>query len=123
MTEDNKKMAIVASRGLDDERATISFTIANAGLASGVDVTMFLVSSGVDLVRVGAADHVRQNPLDPPLKELIDNFLASGGKIWCCPPCSKVRGYDQEGLIDGVTLAGSVAMLDVVQQGAATVTF
>ena len=40
-----------------------------------------------------------------------------------CPPCAKVRGYEQQDLIDGVTLAGSVAMLGVVSEGAATLTF
>ncbi len=51
MTEQSKKLAIVASRGLDDERSTVAWTIANGGLDSGLDVTMFLVSSAVDLVR------------------------------------------------------------------------
>jgi predicted peroxiredoxin len=45
------------------------------------------------------------------------------GSDLVCPPCAGVRGYEQDDLIDGVTLAGSVAMLDVVQQGASTLTF
>ena len=34
------KLAIVVSRGLDDERATVAFTIANTGIASGQMVTI-----------------------------------------------------------------------------------
>ena len=123
MTEQKKKMVIVASRGLDDERATASMTIANGGLAAGFDVTMFMVSSGVDLVRRGGVEHARMNPFDPPLKELIEDFAAKGGHFLACPPCAKVRGYSGESFIDGVTLAGSPAMHAIIKQGASTLSF
>ena len=45
MEDQTKKLAIVVSRGLDDERATVAFTIANTGIASGQQVTMFMVSA------------------------------------------------------------------------------
>jgi predicted peroxiredoxin len=40
-----------------------------------------------------------------------------------CPPCAGVRGYAQGDLVEGVTLAGSAAMLGVAQQDAITLTF
>lgn len=123
MTANTEKLVIIGSRGLDDERATVSFTIANGGLAAGLDVTMFLVSNGVDLVRKGAVDFARMNPLDPPLKELIEDFLAKGGKILACPPCAKVRGYTQEDLLDEVVITGSAALHALVKEGAATMSF
>jgi predicted peroxiredoxin len=83
---------------------------------------MFLVSSGVDWVRKGAADGAHLNPFDPTMKEMIQKVVDSGATIMVCPPCAKVRGYQQEDFIDGVVLAGSVAMLEVVSQGAATLT-
>jgi len=49
--------------------------------------------------------------------------VANGGTIMVCPPCAKVRGSEKEDLIGGVELAGSVAMLGVVSEGAATLTF
>lgn len=123
MTQSTQKLAIVNSRGLDDERATVAFTIANSGLASGQEVTMFLVSSGVDLVRKGAVDFARMNPLDPPLKELVEDFLAKGGQIWACPPCAKVRGYDPTCLIDGVEVTGSASLHALIKDGANTLCF
>ena len=119
-TTNKDKLVIVASHGLQDERATVAWTIANGGLASGLDVTMFLVSSGVDLVRKGAVDFARMNPLDPPLKELIEDFQKKGGKIWACPPCAKVRGYSDEDLIDGVVVTGSGSLHGLIKEGAAT---
>ena len=121
--ENAKKLAIVVSRGLDDERATVAFTIANTGIASGQQVTMFMVSSAVDVVRKGAADNVQMNPFDPPMKELIDNFQNGGGRILVCPPCAKVRGYDEDAFIDGVQVVGSPALHAQILDGAATLSF
>lgn len=123
METKNEKLVIVASRGHDDERATVSWTIANGGLNAGLEVTMFLVSAGLDLVRKGAVDGVRMNPFDPPMKELIEGFLARGGKILACPPCAKVRGYTQEHLIDGVEIVGSAALHALIKGGASTLSF
>ena len=121
--ENAKKLAIVVSRGLDDERATVAFTIANTGMASGQQVTMFMVSAAVDVVRKGAADNVQMNPFDPPMKELIDNFQDGGGRILVCPPCAKVRGYDEDAFIDDVQVVGSPALHAQILDGAATLSF
>ena len=121
--EEKKKLVIVITRGLDDERSSVAWSIANAGIASDLDVTVFLAASGVDWVRKGAADVAHLNPVDPPLKELIGNLISNGGTVLVCPPCAKVRGYSEENLIDGVTVAGAPAMLEVVKQGAATLSF
>jgi predicted peroxiredoxin len=120
---DTKKLVVVVTRGCDDERSSVAWSVANGGVASGYEVTMFLVSSGADWARKGAADAARPNPLDPPIKEMMQNIIDNGGTIMVCPPCAKVRGYEQEDLIDGAVLAGSTAMLGVVSEGAATLTF
>lgn len=123
MSNEKKKLVVFISRGLDDERAVVSWTLANAGLASGQDVTVFLVSGGVDLVRKGAADLMRMNPLDPSLKELIGNFMNQGGTVWACPPCANLRGYTQEDLIEGVQITGAGPVHELLMAGAATISF
>jgi len=120
---ESKKLVIVVTRGCDDERASVAWSVANGGIGSGFEVTMFLVSSGADWARKGAADTARLNPLDPPVKDMIQNVIDSGGNIFVCPPCAKVRGYEQDNLIDGAVLAGSAAMLGIVSDGAKTLTF
>ena len=118
-----QKLVILITRGLDDERSSVAWSIANAGIASGFEVTVFLAASGVDWVRKGAADVAHLNPVDPPMKDLIGNVMSNGGKVLVCPPCAKVRSYTQNDLVTGVTLAGAPAMLEVVKQGAATLSF
>lgn len=121
--EEKKKLVIVVTQGLDDERSSVAWSVANGGLNSGLDVTMFLVSSGVDWVRKGAADEARLNPLDPPMKEMIQNVLTNGRAILVCPPCAKVRGYAEDDLLDGVIITGSGAMHELIKQGAVTLSF
>ena len=120
---DEKKLVVVVTRGLDDERASVAWSVANGGLASGYKVTMFLVSAGADWARKNAAAVARLNPLDPPVGEMMQNIIDDGGSIMVCPPCAMVRGYEKEDLIDGAELAGSTAMLGVVSEGASTLTF
>ena len=120
---DKKKLVIIVTRGFDDDRSSVAWSVANGGIASDFEVTMFLVSSGVDWVRKGAARAARPNPLDPPVQDMIHTIMDNSGTIMVCPPCAQVRGYDKDDLIDGVQLAGSTAMLGVVSQGAETLTF
>ena len=120
---DKKKLVIVITRGMDDERSSVAWSIANAAIASDLDLTVFLVASGVDWVRKGGAGVAHLNPLDPPIRDLIGNVMSNGGKVLVCPPCAKVRGYSADDLVEGVTIAGAPAMLEVVKQGAATLSF
>ena len=120
---DTKKLVVIVTRGCDDERASVAWSVANGGVASGYQVTMFLVSAGADWARKGAADYARLNPLDPPVKDMMQTIIDNGGSIMVCPPCAKVRGYEPTDLIAGAELAGSTAMLGVVSEGAKTITF
>jgi len=120
---ERQKLVILITRGFDDERSSVAWSIANAAIGSDFEVTVFLAAAGVDWVRKGAAEVARLNPLDPPLGDMIRNVMSNGGRILVCPPCAKVRGYSESELVAGVTVAGAPAMLEVVKQGAATLSF
>jgi predicted peroxiredoxin len=120
---EQKKLVIVNSRGFDDERSSVAWSIANTAVASDMDVTMFLVAAGVDWVRKGATAVARLNPLDPSMGDMVNNFLTNGGRILVCPPCAKVRGYDEGSLVPEATIAGAPVMLAEVASGAATLSF
>ncbi|MGD2123536.1 MAG: DsrE family protein [Gemmatimonadota bacterium] len=118
-----QKMVVTVTQGVDNERSSVAWSVANGGVGMGFEVTMFLVSAGADWARRGAAEHARPNPLDPTVGEMMKNVIDHGGQILVCPPCAKVRGYEESDLIDEATLAGSVAMLGVAAEGAITLTF
>lgn len=48
---DTKKLVVVVTNGFNDERSSVAWSVANGGIASGYQVTMFLVSSGADWAR------------------------------------------------------------------------
>ena len=120
---EKKKLVIVISRGFDDERSSVAWSIANGALNAGLDLSIFLVSSGVDWVRKGAIDDVRPNPLDPPMKDMIQKVIDSGSSIAVCPPCAKVRGYSEADLIPGIRIVGSIAVHEQILAGAAALSF
>ncbi len=122
MSEITRDLVVLVSRGMDDERSSVAFTIANGGITAGLRVSIFLTSAAVDLVRKRAIDSVVINPLEP-LAALVKDFLARGGRLWACTPCVKARSYEQSDLIDGVEIAGASRMHELIKAGAATLSF
>jgi predicted peroxiredoxin len=122
MTQEQRELVVLMTRGADHELSSVGLTIACGGITSGLKVCIFLTSSAVDLVRRRAVDLTQVAPLDP-LKTLIDDFIKRGGTVVACPPCAKARGYTQEDLIDGVTIAGASVIHEKFKTGAASLSF
>jgi predicted peroxiredoxin len=101
MSEEKEKIfLIVTHAGEDPERATFPFVIANAAQAMDVEAMVAVQGTGVYLAQKGYADHISVPGLSP-LKKLIDNFVANGGKILVCIPCLEERKISQADLIQG----------------------
>ena len=122
MNQENRELVVLMTRGADHELSSVAFTIACGAITSGMKVTAFLTSSAVDLVRRRSVELTQVPPLDP-LKNLMEDFLGRGGAIVACPPCVKARGYTQEDLIEGVTIAGASVMHEKLKAGAASLSF
>jgi len=120
MSDEPRNLVVICTHGIDHELSTIAFTMANGGMTAGMKVSVFLVSSGVDLARKGAFDTTHVHPFDS-LKELVDDFLKRGGTLWACTPCANARAYTQEDLIDGVIITGAGPMHALIKEGAATI--
>lgn len=119
---ETSQLVVVMTHGPHEELASVAFTIANGGMTAGLEVSIFLTSAAVDIVRRRAADQAHVKPLEP-LAELVQDFLARGGTLWACTPCVKARGYEQDDLIDGVIVTGASAMHERIKAGAATLSF
>ncbi len=117
-----KKLVVVITHGLEHELSSVGFTIANGGITNGLEVSVFLTSGGVDLVRKKAVSVVHVQPLEP-LQQLVRDFIARGGKVWACTPCVRSRGYDDADLIEGAIVTGASVMFTAIKEGAATVSF
>jgi predicted peroxiredoxin len=122
MAENTRDLVVLVTHGSDHELSSVAFTIANGGLTSGLRVSIFLTSSGVDLVRNRAVNVTQVQPLEP-LSKLVQDFLSRGGNLWACTPCVESRGYKQEDLLDGVVITGASKMHELIKNGAATLSF
>lgn len=122
MANPTEELVVLITHGADHELSSVAFTIANGGMTAGLDVSIFLTSAGVDLVRKQAVEMTQVEPLEP-LSALIADFMARGGTLWACTPCVKARGYTEQDLLDGVIITGASPMHERIQAGAATLSF
>lgn len=104
------------------DRTVVAFVVANAGVAAGEEVVIFLNVEAVRLATPGYADDIVSEGFKP-LKELLASYLDGGGKVWVCPPCFKARGLDEDNLISGATFAGGALVVEFLAQGAASLTY
>lgn len=116
------ELIVVMTKGINDELSSVGLTIANGAITAGLKVGLFLTSNAIDLVRNNAVGHTHVHPMES-LKGLLDDFIARGGKVWACPPCTSGRGYVQECLIEGVEIQGASVILEKIKNGAGTVSF
>ena len=122
MSDTPRNLVVLITHGTESEKSSVAFTIANGGITAGLKVSVFLTSSGVDLARKRAVDSTQVHPLEN-LGALMKDFLGRGGQLWACTPCVKARGYEQGDLIEGTVITGASVMHELIQAGAATLSF
>lgn len=104
------------------DKATVGFVIANAALGSEKETLVFLSVEGVRLAQQGYADDIHEEGF-APLKDLMTNFAASGGKIYVCSPCFKRRQLDDQKLVAGATIVGGAKLVEFLSDGAPCVSY
>jgi predicted peroxiredoxin len=107
----------------DGDKATLAFVVANAALGSEKETMMFAMSDGVWAAVKGEAEKVHEGEPFAPLKDLVDKFVAGGGKIFVCAPCIKKRGIAEDDLIEGAEPAGGPFLVSWLSESAACVDF
>ncbi len=101
------------------DKSTVAFVVANAALASGKTVMVFLTVESVRFGFAGGADGIHAEGF-APLSELVATFGSGGGKILVCTPCAKVRGLSEEPLAAGAVLGGGAVLVEFMTSGEET---
>ena len=104
------------------DRATVAFVVANAAVGSDQDTVMFLSVEGVRLAVKGYADDIAEEGF-APLRDLIANFAAAGGKIFVCSPCFKKRKLDETALVPGAVVVGGAKLVEFMSTGCPSVSY
>lgn len=98
------------------EEATITLILAVTS-SKTCETAVFVAAEASELCLKGAAGSVRA-PGYEPLADLLEAFLANGGKLWLCPACVKAKGIDEADLIEGVEVAGAPRTMAFLASGA-----
>jgi predicted peroxiredoxin len=104
------------------DKSTVAFVIANAAVASDKETLVFLSIEGVRLSQTGYADDVHEDGF-APLRELMNNFVQAGGKIWVCSPCFNKRKLDPNSLVAGATIVGGAKLVEFLSDGSPCVSY
>lgn len=118
----NKFLVSLTHGKNDTDKATLAFVVANAAVASGKEVIVFLNAEGAYLSDKGYADDIHEDGF-APLKDLMDQYVEAGGKMWVCSPCHKKRNLSEENLIEGATIVGGAKVVEFLSEGAASITY
>jgi len=107
----NEYLFTVSDFSDDGDRVAAPLVLANAALASGGDVLMWLTLEGVELARKGAVDELRTRSF-PNVATLLEAYIENGGRIGVCPPCGKTHGIDDSDLVTNAEWMGGAAVMD-----------
>ena len=91
-------------------------------LASGAeDVVLWTTAQGV---KVAIKEEAEKCPSIsfPPLAELLQTFIESGGQFGVCPPCGKTHDLTVQNMVEGATWIGGATLIEVME-GRETVWF
>jgi uncharacterized protein len=105
----------------DPERATLPFIVGNVAVTADQQATIFLTVEGVWLATKGYAENVNKEGFTP-LKEILDSFVANGGKIWACGACTKPRGITENDLIEGASIVTAANLVEELLKGSISCT-
>jgi predicted peroxiredoxin len=111
------------TRGREDaERATLAFIVGNVAASADQDVVVLLTIDGVWQATKGYADDIAHEGF-PPLRDVMQSFLANGGQLWACGACTKPRGITEEDLIPGARIVTAANAVEYLASGAASISF
>lgn len=105
------------------DKATVGFVVATAALGSGKDTMVFLSTDGVWAAIPEEAAKINEGEPFKPLTELINNFMAAGGRVVACAPCCKKRGIEADSLFEGVEIAGGAVLVEWLSNGSPNVCY
>jgi predicted peroxiredoxin len=105
----------------DAERAILPFIVGNVAVTADQQATIFLTIEGVRLATKGYAEEVNKEGFTP-LKDIMQSFIANGGKIWACGACTKPRGITEADLIEGAQIVTAANVVEAIVNGSISCT-
>ena len=99
-------------------------TIAVSALASGDEVIVFVLPSGLPVFKKGEIEKLNEAGKNlPDLVEMMDGFHALGGRLLICELGFEVKGLTEADLIDEIEVVGATTFVAEAQGSELTFSF
>ncbi len=110
MSNDNTFVIVLGVNKASPSRVTLAFTAGVAAFEKNLQPTIVLLLEGVHVARQGYVDDIDIGEPFLCVKDLMEVFLAQGGRLVACGACWKLQALPIEELMPGIPLikAGDV---------------
>lgn len=105
-------MITLTAHERDSNNVTIAFTVGNKAVESGKETVILLLSDAVSLASKGYADKIDIGEPFKPVQELLDAYLAAGGRLAVCSACMQHNGVDKSSVYEGVEIVDADFIVD-----------
>jgi len=117
------KMLYIQTSGLDTpERLYAPFILGSTARAMDVEASIFFMIKGVTVVKKGESEKIKIGSF-PTLKEVMDQALAAGVRMYVCEQSTQLLGLNRGDFISQAKIAGAGTLNDLALEADATVTF
>lgn len=111
---DQKKILYVQTSGVDaPERLYAPFILASTARAMDLDAAIYFMIKGVTVLKRGAAEGIKIGGF-PTLKEVMDQAIRAGVKLYACTQSCDLIGISKGDLVEDVKVAGAATVNDLV---------
>lgn len=113
----------VQTSGLDSpERLYAPFILSATARAMDVEAAIFFMIKGVTQMKKGEAEKVKIGSF-PSLKEVMDQALAAGVKMYICEQSTQLLGIPRGDFIPEAKIAGAGTLIDLSLDADSVLTF
>ncbi len=117
------KILYVQTSGLDTpERLYAPFILSTTARAMDVEASIFFMIKGVTVVKKGEAEKVKIGSF-PSLKEVLDQALKAGVKMYICEQSTQLLGISRGDFIPEAKIAGAATLNDLALEADSVLTF
>ena len=111
---ETKKILYVQTSGVETpERLYAPFILAITARAMDLDAAVYFLIKGITVLKIGEAEKIKIGSF-PTLKEVMDQAVKAGVKIYACSQSCELMGMPKGDLIKEATIAGAATLNDLV---------
>jgi len=113
----------IQTSGLDTpERLYAPFILGTTARAMDIEASIFFMIKGITVVKKGEAEKVKIGGF-PSLKEVLDQALKAGVKMYICEQSTQLLGLSRGDFIPEAKIAGAATLNDLALEADSVLTF